>query len=110
MALHYRETTCNETFQAPGPRLGLSPGLAYGTALCENNLQGNILSASAKARLVARPGLWRCTTGKQSAMKQSFRLWYNLGRFQPTLFPVLSLLSGVQSNRAAYKERKCMEC
>ena len=109
MALHCRETTCNETFQAPRPRLGLSPGLAYGTALCENNLQGNILRAWAKAKLVARPGLWRCTTGKQSIRKQFFRLWCNLWRFQPTLFPILSLLSGVQISRGAYKERKCMD-
>ena len=74
MALHYGKTTCKETFQAP--RLSLSPGPAYDPALWENNMQGNIPGASAKARLVAWPGLWPCNVEKQPTRKHSFCLCY----------------------------------
>ena len=70
-ALHCRETIYNRTFQAPRPRLGLSPGPAYGTALQRNKLQRNILGASAKANLLAWPGIWHYIVGKQPAMKHS---------------------------------------
>ena len=41
-ALHCRETTYNETFQAPRPRLGLSPSwpmaLHYGKTICNETI------------------------------------------------------------------------
>ena len=43
----YGKTSCNETIQAPPPRLGLSPGPAHGAAQWENNLQGKIQFAKA---------------------------------------------------------------
>ena len=58
------------------PRPGYSPRPAYGTTLYGSNLQRKIPGASAKARLVARPGLWCCTVGKQPARKHSICLSY----------------------------------
>ena len=80
-ALHYGKTSCNKTFQVPRPRLGLSPGPAYGTALWENNLQGNVQFAYAM----------------------------NVGSLQPTLLAILSQLHGVQISKGVYKGKKSME-
>ena len=56
------------------PSLGYSTSPAYGPILWGNNLQRNILGALAKAKFVARPGLWPCTIGKQLAKQHSKRL------------------------------------
>ena len=81
MALHYRETMCKEIFQVPWPRLGLSPNPAYGPALWENNLEGNIQFACAM----------------------------NVGSLYPTLLDILSLLHGVQISKGVYKGKKFMK-
>ena len=78
MALHYGKTSYNETFQAPRPRLGLSPGLTYGLALWENNLQGNIQVAYVM----------------------------NVGSLQITLLAILLLLCDVQISKGVYKGKK----
>ena len=79
--MHYGKTSYNETFQAPRPRLGLSPGPVYGAALWENNLQGNIQFACAM----------------------------NVGSLHPTLLAILSQLHGVQISKGVYKRKKSME-
>ena len=125
MALHYREQparkhsnclTKAKRFAYPGiwprivgkqpeskilsawakARLFAWPVPAYCPMQWGNYLQWNILSTSVKAELFARPGISPCNVGKQPVMKQSICLCYNLGRFEPTLFGVLSLLCAVQ--------------
>ena len=63
--------------KCPHPRLGVSPALAYGHALCGTNLEGNI----------------------------QFALAMNVAWLQPTFSVVLLFLRGVQINRGAYKEK-----
>ena len=65
------QTNCNETIQAPRPRLGLSPCPVYGVAQWENNLQGNI---------------------------QFARAMY-VGPLHPILLPMLSLLRSIQISK-----------
>ena len=85
------------TFYLPKPRPGNSPGSAYGRTLWGNSFQRVILGAFAKARLVARPGLWPCTVGKQFAKKYS----RCIGQKQATR---LAQPMSLHYSKTAYKE------